>query len=297
MSALSKISSTQARLPKALGPLVAQIQWMGWKWERRTNPDGSSKLTKPPISPRTGRKIDVTDPTNWVGYDEAAASTVGDGIGFVLAGSGIGALDLDDCRNKRTGRLDGWAREIIAKSAGAYVEVTPSGEGLRIVGAAKGKLVHTNWRIGHGRIEIFRDAQRYITVTGDQLGDCDRLSNIDDLIDDLLIHNGAVRKRKVVIVRRRISPLTPREICRKHEIHGKLGRYLLHGEPVIGQRSTVHFWMARSLLERGVPTSEMFVLLKNTAWNKHRYEARCDRMVWTLIERAAAMPITPWRPS
>jgi hypothetical protein len=288
---------TRVRLPKALAPLIKKRRWVGWKWELRTNPDGSSKWSKPPISLRTRRKIDVTDRTNWVGYDEAAAATGCDGIGFVLLGSGIGALDLDDCRSERTGRLDNWARQIIAKSDGAYCEITPSGEGLRIIGTAKGDPVHTNWRIGRGRIEIFRDAQRYITVTGDQLGDCDRLSNIDDLIDDLLIDNGAVRKRKVVIVRRRISPLTPREICRKHEIYGKLGWYLLYGEPVIGQRSTVHFWMARCLLEREVPTSEMFVLLKNTAWNKHRYEARCDRMVWTLIERAAAMPITPWRPS
>jgi hypothetical protein len=211
----------RVRLPKALAPLTKLHRWIHWRWELR-----NGKNTKPPISV-TGDKIDVTDRSNWLPYAAAAhhAPTVGDGIGFVLAGSGIGAIDVD-CRNKRSGRLDAWARQIVRKSAGAYVEVTPSGEGLRIIGTANGDPVHTNWKMGGGRIEIFRDAQRYITVTGDQLGDCDRLSNIDDLIDDLLIDNGAVRKRKVVIVRRRISPLTPREICRKHKItSGKLRNF------------------------------------------------------------------------
>jgi hypothetical protein len=94
-----------------------------------------------------------------------------------------------------------------------------------------------------------------------------------------------------------VSPLTPRQIVRKHNIHGKLKDFLLHGEPVIGRRSDVHWWMARCLRERLVPRSEAFVLLKFTAWNKHRHEKRCDRMVWRLIDKAWTGPFVPWRQS
>lgn len=287
-----KHQKQEVRLPKPLAPLTRMRRWIDWRWELR-----NGIRTKPPISV-TGDKIDATNRKNWLTYAEAVryASTVGGGIGFVLIDSGIGALDLDDCRDRQTGRLDAWAQEIIDKADGAYLEITPSGQGLRIIGTAKGKPVHTNWRIGNGRIEVFRNTQRYITVSGDQLGDCDRLTNVDNLIDALVAANGATKKRPVVIVRR-VSLLAAHEICRKHKIYGKLRSFLLYGEPVIGQRSTVHYWMARCLLERGLPTSESFILLKNTAWNKHRHEDRCDEMVWRLIERAAAEPITPWRPS
>ena len=90
--------------------------------------------------------------------DEANAD-----VGFVL-GDGFGGVDLDDCRDPKTGVLDPRAEAVIDLCEGAYVEVSPSGEGVKIFGRGKGweeikfstKPVRELWRpIG------------YFTVTGD----------------------------------------------------------------------------------------------------------------------------------
>ena len=47
------------------------------------------------------------------------------------SGDNIVGLDLDNCRNPATGKIEQWAREII-REANSYSEVTPSGTGVRI---------------------------------------------------------------------------------------------------------------------------------------------------------------------
>jgi Protein of unknown function (DUF3987) len=64
--------------------------------------------------------------------------------------------------------------------------VSPSGTGLHVIGLVSGKHVDTKWKIEGGSIELYRRAKRYLTITGQQIGDGDKLTNIDDLIDWLL---------------------------------------------------------------------------------------------------------------
>jgi hypothetical protein len=99
------------------------------------------------------------------------------------------------------------------------------------------------------------------------------------------------------IDKRKVSPLKPWAIINKHRIGpGKLRNYIFYGEPKVGQRSDVHSWMARALLERGVPPSEAYVLLKLTDWNKHKFENeyRWVTMTWAVIEDAWSKPFIPW---
>ena len=61
-----------------------------------------------------------------------------DGIGYVVTQrDGFAALDLDHCRDPKSGDLEPWAGELIAR-ADSYTEITPSGEGVRILGIANG---------------------------------------------------------------------------------------------------------------------------------------------------------------
>lgn len=110
--------------------------------------------------PRTvaGRSASSTDPATWATFDEALASRVGDGLGFVLAADGIACIDLDHCLDG--GVLAGWAREILDACGPTYVEVSPSGTGLHVFGrgtVGKGRR--------HDGIECY-DRGRYMTVTG-----------------------------------------------------------------------------------------------------------------------------------
>jgi len=79
-----------------------------------------------------GQLAKVNESRAWVSHQRAATSTVGAGVGFVLDGSGIGVIDLDDCF--QDGQLLPWAAEILAANRGTYTELSRSGNGLHIWG-------------------------------------------------------------------------------------------------------------------------------------------------------------------
>ena len=106
------------------------------------------------------------DPDTWGTYDEAVAAVAAgnaDGIGYMLLGSGIGAIDLDHVRRGRRQRqAEALGRQLQAEAHGAYQEVTVSGAGLRIVGTASGPEMHRKFTFdretGAG-IELYRDTR------------------------------------------------------------------------------------------------------------------------------------------
>jgi primase-polymerase (primpol)-like protein len=121
-------------LQEALQPFTAERRWMLWKWEWR-----KGKWTKPPYQP-SGANAKSNDPATWNTYAaviEAFARGGYDGIGYALLDSNIAAFDLDDCYNPETRLIHPWVKELIAR-AGSYCEITPSGEGLRIIGHGTG---------------------------------------------------------------------------------------------------------------------------------------------------------------
>ena len=94
-----------------------------------------------------------------------------------------------------SGKITPWAQSYVeqAQAIGAYVEVTVSGTGLRIIGIAEGAKAHRKFtKIGEGdcSIEVFRKAERYITISGLELGHSDALPNIDVLIDGVVKRYG-----------------------------------------------------------------------------------------------------------
>ena len=126
------------------------------------------------------RKAKNNDPTTWASYDTAVASAKqADGIGFALLDTPFAAVDLDHC--VAAGEIDPWAKDWVEKANGAYVEMTPSGEGLRIIGLGSGEKLHRKWKITDARegaaIEIYQGCERYITITGAQLGECKELAS------------------------------------------------------------------------------------------------------------------------
>ena len=114
------------------------------------------------------------------------------GIGYVLTGTEIAAVDLDKCRDPETGRVDAWAQSIVDRAPGAYVEVTVSGTGLRVIGVGSGEAAHRKFVVGGdgAGVEVYRKATRFITVSCVQISDCHELTDIDDLIDYVVAHYG-----------------------------------------------------------------------------------------------------------
>lgn len=108
-----------------------------------------------------GSNASSTNPDTWASYDQAAKSTAGVGLGFVL-GDGIGCIDLDHCLIN--GKLDYEAEIFIDNHPGSYIEVSPSGDGLHIWGSAP-EAPGTKRKINGLSIERYSTG-RYITITG-----------------------------------------------------------------------------------------------------------------------------------
>ncbi len=174
----NRIETNLENFPLALAPLCQLDHWVLWRWEQR-----KGVWTKPPymvMNPQ--RKAKNNDPTTWASYDMAVASAKqADGIGFALLDTPFAAVDLDHCI--KAGEIDSWAKAWVERANGAYVEKTPSGEGLRIIGFGPGEKLHRKWKIADARegaaIEIYQGCERYITVTGAQLGECRELPRLD----------------------------------------------------------------------------------------------------------------------
>ncbi len=209
-------NSDLAHLPSALEPFTDETRWVNWNWELRENEHGEQKWTKPPRRPRDLTYARSNDRSTWGTYERALAryrNGDADGIGVMLLKSNIGAADLDHCckhdTQKKLTTIDSWARKLRAEASDAYCEVTVSGEGLRLIGTAAGAEVNKPYKIHNAhpkaRLELFRNARRFITISGLQLGDCQQLSSLDDFIDTMLARfdrrKGEVERGRQHIVR------------------------------------------------------------------------------------------------
>jgi hypothetical protein len=184
----NRIATNLENFPLALAPLCQIAHWVLWRWELR-----KGVWTKPPyMAANPRRKAKNNDPTTWSTYQAAAAAAkAADGVGFALLDTPFAAVDLDHCIDVDTGAIDPWAKAWVEAANGAYVEATPSGEGLRIIGLGSGDKLHRKWKVESIRegaaIEIYRGCERYITITGAQLGECKKLAPLD-LLEKIQAH-------------------------------------------------------------------------------------------------------------
>jgi primase-polymerase (primpol)-like protein len=154
--------------PTFLQPIAAAIphelqrlpRWVGWRLEHC-----GGRWTKIPYDPKTeSRKARAGDPTTWGTFEQAWNWTKirgGSGVGFEFHDADdIMGIDLDGCRNPRTGTIEPWAAKII-RQLSSYTEVSPSGCGVHII--LRGTLPGTRRRTG--KVEMYQDG-RYFCITG-----------------------------------------------------------------------------------------------------------------------------------
>ncbi|WP_309140630.1 hypothetical protein [Streptomyces sp. PKU-EA00015] len=134
-----------------------------------------------------GKAASSTNARAWSTYEEASASSVGTGLGFVLSDvDDIVCLDLDHCLNPLTGRLAPWAAAIVRDAGATYVEVSPSGDGLHIWGYANVRQGRRIRRPDGTAVEIYGTG-RYIAMTGRRHGNSPSvLAGLEPLIRRLL---------------------------------------------------------------------------------------------------------------
>jgi hypothetical protein len=183
------IKPNLAKPPKALAALLARPQFCVWNYQQKAN----GSWQKPPfVAAAPDQYASSTDPATWCDYATALAvvqARRAKGATYILTPDDpFGAADLDHCRNLATGAIADWAQQWLDQAAAipTYVEITPSGTGLRIWGTISADTqLHSNDQIDeHGaRIELFRRTRKPLTVTGLQIGNCTSFGNIDALLD------------------------------------------------------------------------------------------------------------------
>ena len=97
------------------------------------------------------------------------------------------AVDIDHVRDPVTGTIETWAQRLLDQANHSYVEISPSGFGLRIWGTANGEELHRKFELDTGALELFRRTRKPLTVTGLQLGKSQQLGPIDALLDRAVI--------------------------------------------------------------------------------------------------------------
>lgn len=119
-----------------------------------------------PINPITGKYASSTDPETWCEFATAwNRRKQYDGVSFALTlEAGIVGVDIDKCRNPKTGKLSAKAAQI-AKLLDSYTEVSPSGTGIRIFVFGTIPRSRHNSKTG---VEVYNRA-KFLTVTGKRL--------------------------------------------------------------------------------------------------------------------------------
>jgi hypothetical protein len=238
--------TTFTGLPAALKPYASQTRWVLWRWETR-----KGKRTKPPrCAFDSSRYAKSDDPTTWSDFDtalQAYKSGKGAGIGLCLLNSGLSAFDVDCCRDPTTGDIEPAARKLI-KRAQSYVEITPSGTGLRILLASTGPQFHRKQPVPGANgmtIETYRDCERFITVTGNALPEATtQIADDHGLIDEVVAKlDEAAKKAK------QASGKTKRARSRKLDLddivkNGEGGHFN-------GDRSRAVWWCINEMMRRG----------------------------------------------
>lgn len=174
------------------GQLIELPQWVVWRYEFR---EGEAKWTKPPFIAILNRRKGTERPNARSNdrktcrpFEDAVNAFMQDkdrtdgeridGIGFALfPDDPFVGIDLDHCISA-DGEIAPWAAEKIALLSPTYMEISPSGTGIRafLIGELprKGKQdgrKRVGYGDGTGAMEAYRMG-RYLTVMGNPIVDC-----------------------------------------------------------------------------------------------------------------------------
>lgn len=146
-----------------------------WRYEWDANREkGKGGWTKPPYNPNRPQYHAASDnPATFASMNKAAAAGRAhgfDGMGIGVFGA-VAAIDIDHCISG--GELSDMARDIVA-TMDAYTEISPSGEGIRILFLAPDLRYDSTVYYIHNQktgLEIYLPGmtRKYLTVTGNVL--------------------------------------------------------------------------------------------------------------------------------
>lgn len=147
--------------------LRALPRWLVWRGETRAGIPKPAKVPYRADLPDT--RASSTDPDTWCSFEQAEAAYLDgdrDGVGLVLDGTdNLAGVDIDGCRDAATGTIDPRALALLERIGAGYVEVSPSGTGLRAFGYAEPLKTGASGTLEGLKVELYSRG-RYLTLTG-----------------------------------------------------------------------------------------------------------------------------------
>ena len=161
-------------------------QWVAWRFS-----DDSKKL---PIDAKTGKLAKVNDRNTWSSFNKALlecyrADTQLSGLGFIFNAGHYVGIDLDHCRDPRTGAIKPWA-EVIIDELDSYTEISQSGTGIHII--VIGRMTGERHRCG--QVEMYND-KRFFVMTGNVLPGHESIRPRNLLNFERRMANGMLQKK------------------------------------------------------------------------------------------------------
>ena len=162
-----KPTSLPVRLANIPLELRCVPRWVMWSFVEVGDAE-NKRWAKMPLQ-TTGRYASSTNPDTWTDFlsvEQAYNTHKFDGIGFVFSGDdNLVGIDLDDVYDPTDGFINA-AMQQLASRVDGYMEVSPSGTGVKIFTRSVPFHAHTDHSIG---FEAYSKG-RYFTVTGHTLG-------------------------------------------------------------------------------------------------------------------------------
>ena len=162
--------------------LKVRPRWVVWQYQKQRK--------KCPHCPDTGRPVNITLDSAGTDHERAVGSWLSnpsfDGVGVILDGDGLVGVDLDHCFIN--GQPDPRALELLHTLNCGYVEVSPSGQGLRAFGRSDQVFSGIKTEVDGIAVEVYA-TKRYMTVTGEFLqghgftGQLQDFTKLFDLLD------------------------------------------------------------------------------------------------------------------
>jgi hypothetical protein len=160
ISSMKSQKSGSIWLPPLFGNIPTELKnqnrWLVWRGEK---------------IPRDAKALNSfassTDPKTWASFEQACTAYEEggyEGVAFALAGDGIVGIDLDDCVVE--GKPSEASMALMQTIGCEYIELSPSGTGLRGFGYVENPPHKGLGRTLKGlQVELYSTA-RYLTVTG-----------------------------------------------------------------------------------------------------------------------------------
>lgn len=163
-------------LPKALNELSDKKIWCAWRKEPTKKQDGTQDIGKIPYNPIANKRLHgkkgspeyMNQLTDYETVNSVFKAGNYDGVGCVMQNGYIG-LDIDHCIHDGIVSTEG---EEIIRMFNSYTEISPSGNGIRII--AKGiKHGEKTRRSYNGQTYEIYDSPKgnYLTITGNVYGE------------------------------------------------------------------------------------------------------------------------------